>query len=341
MEKTTQNKIKKALAKPPRFHHRVYEKRAIIDGIDVFACAITIEECEIKFLAALTEKLNISKDGNPRPEKTVGKNVLFSEWGELWFTKIYKSSVISYTYDRQYKIYQKHILPFFQSKRMKEISFLTCTEFFNLMKEKDIERTTESCYGILSQIFSAACEEEIIEKNPMARIKPVKHERINGLPLTKEEEETLLKGIRGTEFELLVVLALYTGLRPCELSNVRIEGDFVVAQNRKQKNVKKIVFKKIPITPMLLPYRKRLEKELPDLTKRYTFSKYTQTFKKALPTHRPYDLRDTFSTRCQECGVPENVVQLWMGHSSKTLLGKVYTRFSDDFLLREGNKVKY
>lgn len=339
MALTTQEKIKKAIAKKARYHNRVYEKRSIINGITVFGCAATVEECEVRFLADLTEKLMIARTDPEKPKSK--RNVLFSEWSDIWFTKIYQYSVIPYTYERQLKIYRKHVLPFFGTKKIADISFLDCMEFFNLMREKDIERTTESCYWLLSRIFSAAYEEELIKKNPMTKIKPIKHERVNGTPLTKEEERAFLKAVRGTDYELLLVMALYTGLRPCELSTARIEGDFVIAQNRKQKNVKKIVYKKIPITPMLRPYRQRLEESLPTLTESFSPSKYTAAFKAAMPNHRPYDLRDTFSTRAQECGVPETVVQIFMGHSPKTLLGKVYTKFSDTYLLEEGEKIKY
>ncbi len=339
MALTTQEKIKKAIAKKARYHNRVYEKRVIVNGITIFGCAATVEECEIRFLSDLTEKLMIARTDSEKPKPK--RNVLFSEWSEIWFTKIYQNSVIPYTYERQLKIYRKHVLPFFGTKKIAEISFLDCTEFFNLMREKNIERTAESCYWLLSRIFSAANEEELIKKNPMARIKPIKHERVNGTPLTKEEERAFLGAISGTDYELLLALALYTGLRPCELPTAKIEGDFVIAQNRKQKNVKKIVHKKIPITPMLRPYRQRLEEALPMLTAIFSPSKYTASFKAAMPTHRPYDLRDTFSTRAQECGVPETVVQVFMGHSPKTLLGKVYTKFSDTYLLEEGEKIKY
>lgn len=63
-------------------------------------------------------------------------------------------------------------------------------------------------------------------------------------------------------------------------------------------------------------------------------------FKAVLPHHRLYDLRTTFQTRCTECGINETVIGLFMGNS----IGKLkaaYTDFSDDFLLKEGEKFSY
>ncbi len=53
------------------------------------------------------------------------------------------------------------------------------------------------------------------------------------------------------------------------------------------------------------------------------------------------DLRHTFISRCQMCGVPENVVRLWAGHSPKGITQSVYTHFDDEFLTKEGQKISY
>ena len=343
MPEKKQTKILKALAAAPRFHNRTYEKRAVINGVPVYAAARSKKECEEKFQQALlaaffSEAAPVQSKTQKRTSK---KNLLFSDWAETWFSKVYHSTVLEDTYNRQYLVYRKHILPFFDGRALDGISYLDCTEFINTMRAKDIERTLESCYGLLKRIFAAALEEELIHRNPMAKIKPVKHERENGIPLSIAEERIFLKNIRGEKYEALLLIALYTGLRPCEIPSARIEGNFIVARNRKQKNTRKIVFKKIPVTPMLRPYLALLERDLPILTEDFSMNAYRTAFQRAIAGHRLYDLRDTFATRCQECGVPENVVQIWMGHSPRTLLGSVYTKFSDDYLLREGKKVKY
>ena len=346
MPKNLQEKIKKALTRAPRYHNRVYEKRAYINGILIFACSRDADECQLKFFDQLTEFLSTQRDGNGNayPFRPSPTRILFSEFSERWFENIHKNKVVAETYSTDYATFKRHVLPFFGDQRLCSITSADCIDFISGMRAKGHDRTTESCDGLLRQVFQYAVDSELIRKNPMATIKRVKSERINGVPLTKDEEKAFLRSLRGTKYEALFVTSLYTGVRPCELPSVRIEGEFIVAQNRKQKNPKKIVFKKIPITPMLRPYLPKLREALQhwdELTSHNT-SFYRDEFRRHCPgRHTFYDLRTTFATRCQECGASEQAVQAWMGHSPSTLLGRVYTKLSDEYLLSEGKKVKY
>lgn len=346
MPKELQHKIKKALLAAPRFHNGIYEKRALICGIKVEASSADIAVCEEKFLIVLTEKLDqihaadTKTEGQEcRTDKTSRSSTLFTEWTELWFTEIYKSGVIEYTYNREKKAFFRHAVPFFKDKRISDITPLDCVRFFNALKAKGIERTAESCYGHLNRIFAFALENGVIRKNPLDSMKPVKHKRVGGKPLTKKEETALLAAAENTPFKAAVLLGLYAGLRPCEIETARVEGNFIISENRKQKDHSRKYYKKIPITPMLKPYYSMLDSQLP--LKKFSRCGYTKIIKSTLPNHRPYDLRDTFATRAQECGVLEQVVQQYMGHAPTTLLGRVYTKFSDEFLYEEGLKIKY
>ncbi len=160
------------------------------------------------------------------------------------------------------------------------------------------------------------------------------HERKHGSSLTKEQEKLLLTETAGTPYQLMFAVGLYTGMRPNEYYSANIEGDFIVAINSKRKNGK-VEYKKIPITPMLKPY-------LQGVT---DFNFYVQTrigekFHKILPKNRIYDIRTTFYTRCQECGVADVARNEFVGHSLGAL-GNIYTDLSDEFLLKEGQKLNY
>ena len=65
-------------------------------------------------------------------------------------------------------------------------------------------------------------------------------------------------------------------------------------------------------------------------------------FKLLCPSHHLHELRHTFITRCQECGVAREVVSVWAGHAAdKTMTSTVYTHFSDEFMAEQGAKVDY
>lgn len=68
----------------------------------------------------------------------------------------------------------------------------------------------------------------------------------------------------------------------------------------------------------------------------------TQAMKRLMPAHHLHDLRHTFITRAQECGVDREVVSVWAGHAADgTQTSNVYTHFSREFMLQEGRKVIY
>ncbi len=126
---------------------------------------------------------------------------------------------------------------------------------------------------------------------------------------------------------------MYCGLRPGELKTVRIEEPFLICQNTKQKG-QKYVEKKIPITKNL---RKYLDVEV--LQKTPKIDKIRAEFNKILPNHTLKDCRRTFNSHCKECGVNEDVRKLFMGHSLGGKVAVAYTEFTNEFLLKEAEKL--
>ena len=149
-----------------------------------------------------------------------------------------------------------------------------------------------------------------------------------------EEEIKLLTAYKGTRYEPLFALALYTGLRPNEYKTAKIENKFIIAMNSKRKN-KKVEYKRIPITKMLAPYLKNIMQfDFP------SEQVMRDRFNEILPNHILYDLRTTFYTRCKECGIADAARDEFVGHSLGAL-GNAYTDLSDEYLLKEGEKFRY
>ena len=132
----------------------------------------------------------------------------------------------------------------------------------------------------------------------------------------------------------MFAVALYTGLRPNEYKTAKIIGKVIVAVNSKRKNGK-VEYKRIPISPMLAPYLAGIiELNFP------SEKVIRRKFNEVLPHHKLYDLRTTFYTRCKECGVSEEARKEFVGHSLGAL-GNAYTDLSDEYLLKEGEKLCY
>lgn len=230
--------------------------------------------------------------------------------------------------------YKNHIFSHFGDMPLKKITPKLCQELIDKVNDTGIARTAEDIFTLLNLIFKAAVSHGVMASNPMDMVFHEKHEREHGTALTKDEERKLLESVKGTPQELMFAVALYTGLRPAEYQTATIDGDFIKARNLKRKGGK-VEYKKIPITPMLKPYMKGVDK-----LKFSSVKTIRNQFNRTLPNHKLYDLRTTFYTRCTECGVKDVAIKKFAGHTLEGLV-EVYTDLSDSFLLAEGNKLCY
>ena len=131
-------------------------------------------------------------------------------------------------------------------------------------------------------------------------------------------------------------------MRRAELCTARIEKGFVIVKNGKRRLSELETERKIPITPMLKPFIDRATAAELCEALSYSCDVLSRAFKQLCPAHHLHELRHTFVTRCQECGVAREVVSVWAGHSAdNTMTSTVYTHFSEEFMLSEGKKVDY
>ena len=305
-----------------------YEIRYRRNGYNITVSSNYLDEAKRKFI----EKLHyIDKHGTEK-ENTVPSTM--DAFSMYFFENFHKRKVAQSTYRIALNQYKNHVLPHFGDMPIKKITPKKCQELLDKIDASGISRTTDDIFSMLNIIFKAAVKHALIEHNPMDMVFHKKHEREHGTALTKDEERKLLDSMKGTPYELMFAVALYTGMRPNEYKTAKIEGKFIVARNSKRKGGK-IEYKKIPIHPMLSPYMQGVEE-----LKFCNEDTLRDKFRKLFPERRLYDLRTTFYTRCQECGVSPVARDTFVGHSLGEL-GNTYTDLSDEFLYAEGQKIKY
>lgn len=305
-----------------------YEIRYRCNGYNITVSSNYLDEAKRKFI----EKLHyIDKHGTEK-ENTVPSTM--DAFSMYFFENFHKRKVAQSTYRIALNQYKNHVLPHFGDMPIKKITPKKCQELLDKIDASGISRTTDDIFSMLNVIFKAAVKHALIEHNPMDMVFHKKHEREHGTALSKDEEKKLLDSMKGTPYELMFAVALYTGMRPNEYKTAKIEGKFIVARNSKRKGGK-IEYKKIPIHPMLSPYMQGVEE-----LKFCNEDTLRDKFRKLFPERRLYDLRTTFYTRCQECGVSPVARDTFVGHSLGEL-GNTYTDLSDEFLYAEGQKIKY
>ncbi len=323
----------------------VYEVRKQIDGVSYFGSSKNRDEAVRRFIQDVRNGGKPAR-GSPVPapvSEEVQKilpafNVVAVQWLELR-----KPLIKAVTYEHYESLFRANIFPVFGERGIAELKQSDCQELINAYLELRKYRTADKIYQALKAIFEFAIGEELIEKSPMRFIKPPQYEEQGGVALTVEEERELLQLIAESKCEEVIkhslIFLLYTGIRRSELASAIIEDGFVsviCAKNRKNYNEKRRL---IPITPMLAWWLPKFEL---DKMRTVRPDALTQAMKRLMPKHHLHELRHTFITRCQECGVPREVVSVWAGHAAdNTQTSNVYTHFSKEFLKREGEKVDY
>lgn len=230
--------------------------------------------------------------------------------------------------------YQSYLFPYFKEKSLKKITPSDCKAIIDEVKKKGYGKTADELYSLLSVIFKSAIAHGIIAISPLATVQHIQHERQHGTALTKEEERILFERINALNEQgtiIAIALALFCGLRPNELKTAKISCNFIVAENSKRHN-QKTEYKRIPIINRLRTFLKHGIPKLP------TPQILRRRVSSALPNHKLYDLRTTFYTRCQECGVSSVARDYFVGHASSRL-ESAYTDLSDEYLLKEGEKL--
>ena len=305
-----------------------YEIRCQINKLKVNVSSNNLEEAKQKFIKRLYEVETYGDTKAPTIPST------FDGFSEYYFENFYKRKVKAETLRVALNQYKNHLYPHFGNIPLKRVTPKICQDLLDRLDEQGKGKTADDVHSLMNMIFKAAVKHSILRNNPLDMVFHTKHEQQHGSALTKDEEKQLLQATAGTPQQLMFAIALYTGMRPNEYETARLEGGFIKAINSKRKNGK-IEYKKIPVTPMLKPYVDGVD-EIKFSSLRIIHDRFNKIF----PTHKLYDLRTTFYTRCQECGVANVARDEFVGHSLGAP-GNAYTDLSDEFLIREANKLNY
>lgn len=151
----------------------------------------------------------------------------------------------------------------------------------------------------------------------------------------------------------IILIYIYTGLRPTELidiktDNVFIDENYMIGGNKTDNGRNRI----IPIHPKI----KSIIEEFYNQHNVYLISKsdntslsydyYRKRFKKCINMlqleHKPDDTRHTFATYTKLCGVSDTDRKILLGHSlADDVTNNVYTHLNIDYLLNEIKKLNY
>jgi integrase len=238
-------------------------------------------------------------------------------------------------YKRHHYFHIKAILPFFGDRQVIRLNRNDAVEFraWRMRQKKLTDATVNRSLSTLRHILYWAVDEQLIQANPLTRLKLVKERRLRRPVMTLSEEDRVLEALPDY-LRRIMICALDTGMRRGEVLRQRWED---VDLTRKLLMVTKSKTiegegREIPLTDRLF---RLLSKEA--ATEGIVFTMRGQplswirkgwlgALKRADLRHfRIHDLRHTFNTRLMEAGVIQDVRMALMGHSGGSRVHSTYT----------------
>lgn len=311
-----------------------YEIRCVINHTPISVCAKQVGLAKQKLLD------KISMIDNTQP---VSKSVQFTEYVRRWLDVAKKPYIKDCSFQEYVRLLQHDIVPHFGKIKIGELNQLYLQAFINKFTADGKFRTADKLAQILRSVCEYAVNDGVIPRSPMGNVKTAIYEEKHGTALSYDEEKRLIDELRQTPTveRQAFVFCLYTGLRRSELAFASIDGEWVTVKTAKQRKGLQDKYRKIPIVPMLRSVMEfiRLER-----IKKLRANFLTCKFPKIVGNHHFHDLRHTFITRCQEYGIPRQIVSLWAGHSAdNSITSQVYTHLENnlDLQLKEAAKFEY
>lgn len=308
-----------------------YEIRIQINGYRITATAKLLETAKERFIKKLKE---INKKGGLPKRKT---EVLLIPYVTQWLETVKKPFVKENTYKMYTQILNAYLRPRFEKQAIKSLTQFELQEFINGFVHAGKNRSAEKIALLLSAVLEYAVDDGIIPRSPMKRVIVARYEEEHGQALTRAEEKILISAFENelNEYAQAYVFMLYTGIRRGELASVEVSNGWISVVTGKQRLGVKPKTRRIPICPMLKRHFAKIDLKA---IKKISPGMLTKHIKDYLPSHHCHDLRHTFITRAQECGIKREIVSLWAGHAPDTsITSTVYTHLeqNEEYQIKE------
>lgn len=172
-------------------------------------------------------------------------------------------------------------------------------------------------------------------------------------PFTNDEVRLVLDSAKFNDIAILVSIYFYTGLRPSELLDIKIENvflekNYMIGGSKTNAGKNRI----IPIHSEIKNYIVELYKKnkkyliLDENKMKMNYDGYRHRFEKLMTSlnlkHKPHDTRHTFATKCNEVGISDVDIKILMGHSlAGDVTNDVYIHKTVERLRNEIERIKY
>lgn len=278
------------------------------------------------------EALAALNEYNNDPEAYKNGLITLKEFFELFNKEKDKKNPKMAKKDRWAFTYCKKI----ENMKIKEVKLYHLKKVIDNIPDDKWE-TKRRVKSVLNQLYNFGIPNEICKTNPAKFIELDEYEQSTiHQPFTEEEKQILWDNI-DIEYVDMIIVYLYTGFRPSELTDIECDTGVNLEENYLQGGAKTEAGKDriIPIHPKILPiiqkWYNKANKYLffNNNGKKFNYGtweyKFKNIMKKLNMNHIPHDPRHTFASDLDNVGANHVCRQRLLGHASDNITDKVYT----------------
>ncbi len=265
----------------------------------------------------------------------------------------------------------KLFLAYLECHRITQLGQVTAGHFdrYRAERKETRHRKTIYCEGvIIKQLFKWAKSRKLITENPLVDIKLNKPPSEAKAGPSLEELNRILSDAEEPLRSHLAVLA-FTGMRAGELQRLRpddidLPGGWVHIRSLPGAETKTRESRKVPLHPRLRAILEALattrrpwlfcatpSKKFPNGDHNISVKRMNEQFTRlveelGMPAGRPtgfviHSLRHFFETFTVNAGIPQRVIDTWLGHRSDKSMASIYYRLLDEESQRFMTKVPF
>lgn len=308
----------------------------------------------IGYFSTQKDAIQALADYNANPYDISTNTITFSEvyekWSEVHFETIVPSA------RRTWKSAYSYCKPLYNMK-MKDIRVQHLEQ---TIKDATVGDNTKSrMKSLFNLMYKYALKHEIVDKDYAALCDSIKKPKpkIVRIPFSDSEIQQLWDNIQ-FPFVDMILVGIYTGFRPQELSILKIAD--VDLTNRTiigglktdagRNRTVPIHSKIIGLVQQNYDQAIKMQSEclFNDQDGQHgtwlTYDKYRGRFKKIMKKlnmeHKPHDTRHTFITKAKDAGINEYILKLIVGHEIQDITEKVYTHRTLTDMQNEIEKIR-
>lgn len=257
--------------------------------------------------------------------QTQATKYTFKNWIEYWL-KTYKEQFIKYEQYMELTQIMNGFAKDIESTLLTKITTNMLQEIYNKYpKSRKKEKTILYVNACLQKAFDLG----FIKSNPVKGV--IRDKKIIKIkePFTVDEQEKILKAIKGLKIEPYIYLFLLTGIRkgeiPTDFKNSLDMVNFrLKVYNEKQRDDSSS-FKYIDLSKNYAEIlNKQIEANLFCMKTDTVYRQFKQILSSLNIKGDIHTLRHTFATNYYYLGIPEKLIQSWCGHKTQNITHDVY-----------------